>query len=312
MATMTAVRFHKYGGPAVLQVEQIERPSPAPGQVLVRVHAASVNPVDWKLRQGDLKGMFDVTFPSTAGEDLAGTVEEVGEGVEGLRAGDPVYAMMSATLSGAYAEFAVLDAAAVGHKPASLDFNTAAAVPMGALTAWQGIVGQGGLQVGTRLFVHGAGGNVGGMAVQIAYALGAEVTAAASAGNRALVEGWGADRFLDYGAGRFEDEAADMDIVFDTLGGEMQARSWGMLKPGGILVSTVGITDPFAAAAHGVRAAGFGAVPDGAQLGRIAEMIDAGQIRPNIGATLPLTDAAEAQELNRTGKVKGKIVLTVG
>ena len=312
MATMTAVRFHKYGGPAVLQVEQIERPSPGPGQVLVRVHAASVNPVDWKLRQGDMKAMFDVTFPSTAGEDLAGVVEEVGDGVEGLRVGDAVYAMMAATLTGAYAEFAVLDAAAVGRKPASLDFNTAAAVPMGALTAWQGIVGQGGLQAGTRLFVHGAGGNVGGMAVQIAHALGAEVTAAASAGYRALVEGWGADRFLDYGAGRFEDEVADMDIVFDTLGGEMQARSWGMLKPGGILVSVVGIADPGAAAAHGARAAGFGAVPDGEQLGRIAEMIDAGHVRPNIGATLPLADAAEAQELNRTGKVKGKIVLTMG
>jgi len=312
MATMTAVRFHKYGGPAVLQIEQIERPSPGPGQVLVRVHAASVNPIDWKLRQGDLKAMMDVTFPSTAGEDLAGVIEEVGDGVEGMQAGDAVYAMMPASQTGAYAEFAVLEAAAVGRKPAALDFNTAAAVPMGALTAWQGIVGQGGLQAGTRLFVHGAGGNVGGMAVQIAHALGAEVTAAASSGYRALVEGWGADRFLDYGAGRFEDAAADMDIVFDTLGGEMQARSWEMLKPGGILVSVVGIADPAAAAARGVRAAGFGCVPDGGQLGQIAKMIDAGQVRPNIGATLPLADAAEAQELNRTGKVKGKIVLTVG
>ena len=311
MATMMAVRFHKYGGPAVLQLEQIERPHPGPGQVLVRVHAASVNPVDWKLRQGDLKGMLDVSFPSTAGQDLAGVVEAVGEGVVSFQPGDAVYAMMPTGLTGAYAEYAVLDAGALARKPASLDFNAAAAVPMGALTAWQGIVGQGGLQAGTKLFVHAAGGNVGGMAVQIAHALGAHVTAAASAGSRALVEGWGADRFVDYGAGRFEDAVQDMDIVFDTLGGDMQARSWGLLKRGGILVSTVGVADPSQAEAHGVRAAMFGAVPDGGQLARVAEMADAGQVRPNVGTVLPLAEAAEAQEMNRTGQVKGKVVLRV-
>ncbi len=207
----------------------------------------------------------------------------------------------------------MLDAAAVARKPASLDFNTAAAAPMGALTAWQGIVGQGGLQAGSRLFVHAAGGNVGGMAVQIAHALGAHVTAAASAGSRALVEGWGADRFLDYGAGRFEDAVEGMDIVFDTLGGEMQARSWELLRPGGILVSAVEVPDPDPdqAKAHGVRAVRFSCLPGGTQLGRIAEMVDAGQVRPNVGAVLPLAEAAEAQEMNRTGRVKRKIVLTV-
>lgn len=311
MATMTAVRFHKYGGPDVLRLEQVERPDPGPGQVLVRVHAASVNPVDWKLRRGDLKGMMDVTFPSTAGQDLAGVVEAAGDGVTAIQPGDAVYAMMPTGQTGAYAEYAVLDEGGVAHKPASLDFNAAAAVPMGALTAWQGIVGQGGLGAGTRLFVHAAGGNVGGMAVQIAHALGAHVTAAASAGSRALVEGWGADHFVDYGAGRFEDAVDGMDIVFDTLGGEMQARSWGLLKSGGVLVSTVGIADPGQAEAHGVRAAMFGAVPDGKQLARIAEMADAGQVRPNVGTVLPLAEAAEAQEMNRTGRVKGKVVLTM-
>ena len=144
MATMMAVRFHKYGGPAVLHLEQIERPDPGPGQILVRVHAASVNPVDWKLRQGDLKAMLDVPFPSTAGEDLAGEVAAVGEGVASFQPGDAVYAMMPIVPTGAYAEYAVLDAAVVGRKPATLDFTTAAAVPMGALTAWQGIVGRAG------------------------------------------------------------------------------------------------------------------------------------------------------------------------
>lgn len=311
MADMKAVRFHKYGGPGVLAIEQVPKPEPGPGQVLVRVHAASVNPVDWKLRQGGMKAMLEVAFPSTAGQDLAGVIEAVGDGVTDLHVGDAVYAMLGTGRTGAYAEYALLDRTAVARKPETLDFVQAAAVPMGALTAWQGVVVKGGLKPGDHLFVHAAAGNVGGMAVQIAHALGAHVIAAASAASRALVEGYGVDRFLDYGAGRFEDAVAGMDIVFDTLGGDMQARSWGLLKPDGILISTVGVPDPSQAAAHAVRATGFGAVPDGEQLSRIAELIDAGKVRPNVGAVMELDEAAQAQELNRTGGVKGKIVLTV-
>lgn len=311
MADMKAVRFHKYGGPGVLAIEQVPKPEPGPGQVLVRVHAASVNPVDWKLRQGGMKAMLEVAFPSTAGQDLAGVIEAVGDGVTDLHVGDAVYAMLGTGRTGAYAEYALLDRTAVARKPETLDFVQAAAVPMGALTAWQGVVVKGGLKPGDHLFVHAAAGNVGGMAVQIAHALGAHVIAAASAASRALVEGYGVDRFLDYGAGRFEDAVAGMDIVFDTLGGDMQARSWGLLKPDGILISTVGGPDPSQAAAHAVRATGFGAVPDGEQLSRIAELIDAGKVRPNVGAVMELDEAAQAQELNRTGGVKGKIVLTV-
>ena len=311
MADMKAVRFHKYGGPGVLAVERTARPEPGPAQVLVRVHAASVNPVDWKLRQGDMKAMVPDQFPATAGQDLAGVVEAVGDEVADFRVGDAVYAMMATGLTGAYAEYAVLDRSAVARKPGTLDFVQAAAVPMGALTAWQGVVEQGGLNAGDRLFVHAAAGNVGGMAVQIAHALGAHVTGAASAGARALVEGYGADRFIDYGAARFEGVVQGVDIVFDTLGGDMQARSWGILKPGGILVSTLGIADMGQAEAHGVRAAGFGCVPNGEQLRRVAELVDAGEVRPNVGAVMALDEAAQAQELNRTGGIKGKIVLTV-
>ncbi len=309
--TMKAVRFHGYGGPEVLVIEQVPKPEPGPGQVLVRVRAASVNPIDWKLREGVLRALMPVRFPAIAGEDLAGVVEALGDGVTDLRVRDAVFAMTAMDVLGGYAEYAVLDRSATALKPETLDFVQAAAVPMGALTAWQGVVEAGGLKPGDRLFVHAAAGNVGGMAVQIANALGAHVTAAASADSRSLIEAYGAEQFVDYKAGRFEDAARGMDIVFDTLGGEMQARSWGLLKPGGILVSTLGIADPARAEAHGVRAVGVSCQPNGAQLRRVAEMIDAGKLRPNVGAVLTLDEAAKAQELNRTGGAKGKIVLTV-
>jgi len=309
--TMKAARFHGYGGPEVLVIERAAKPDPGPGQVLMRVHAASVNPIDWKLREGALKAFVPVLLPATAGQDLAGVIAAVGDGVTDLHVGDAVFAMTATGAFGAYAEYAVLDRSAVALKPKTLNFVQAAAVPMGALTAWQGIVEAGGLKAGDKLFVHAAAGNVGGMAVQIAHALGAHVTAAASAEARSLVEGYGGESFVDYRAERFEDAARGMDIVFDTLAGEMQARSWGILKPGGILVSTLGIADPDAAAAHGVRGTGISCTPNGAQLGRVAGMVEAGQVRPNVGAVLTLDEAAKAQELNRTGVTKGKIVLTV-
>ena len=308
---MKAVRYHEYGGPEALVVEQVPKPEPGLGQVLVRIHAASVNPVDWRLREGEMKAFIQIQFPATVGRDLAGVIEAVSEDVHGLRPGDEVFAVMPREAFGAYAEYAVLDQSAVALKPKTLDFVQAAAFPMSALTAWQGVVETGGIKAGDSLFVHAAAGSVGGIAVQIGRALGVHVTAAASAEARSLVEGYGAERFVDYKAERFEETVRDQDVVFDTLAGEMQTRSWGMLKPNGIMVSTLGIVDPDKAKEFGVRATSIVCTPNAEQLGRVAEMIDAGKIRPNVGAVLTLDDAAKAQELNRTGTVKGKIVLTV-
>lgn len=310
--TMKAVRFHDYGGPEVLKVEQVAKPAPGPGQVLIRIHAASVNPIDWKLREGMLKAFVPLALPVVAGQDLAGVIEAVGEHVDDLQVGDAVFAMLATNVLGAYAEYAVLDRSAVARKPRSLDFVQAAAVPMGALTAWQGIVEAGGLKAGDHLFVHAAAGNVGGMAVQIAHALGAHVTAAASAEARQLVEGYGTERFIDYRTERFEDLVRNQHVVFDTLAGDMQARSWAMLRPGGILVSTLGIVDPEDAAKNGLRAQGISCSPNGAQLERVASMIDGGQVRPNVGTVVSIEEAARAQELSRAGKTSGKIVLTIG
>lgn len=308
---MKAVRYHEYGGPETLVVEQIPKPLPESGQVLVRIHATSVNPVDWRLREGEMKAFIQVQFPATVGRDLAGVIDTVGAEVTRLRPGDEVFAVMPREAFGAYAEYAVLDDSAVALKPTTLDFVQAAAIPMSALVAWQAMVEAGGLKAGDKVFVHAAAGSVGGIAVQIASALGAHVTAAASAESRSMVEGYGAQRFVDYAAETFEDMVDGQDIVLDTIAGDIQERSWGLLKPNGIMISTLGIADPNRAKELGVRATSVVCTPSAEQLSRIAEMIDAGKIRTNIAAVLTLDEAAKAQELNRTGALKGKIVLAV-
>lgn len=311
MTTMKAVRYDRDGGPEVLEYVESEKPEAGPGQVLIRIRASSVNPIDWKLRSGAMKAMIPLQFPTGVGQDVAGEIAAIGEGVDEFEIGDAVFAMMDVTPDGAYAEYVVLDQAAVARKPDTLDFINAAAVPMGALTAWQAIVDLGGLKAGTRLFVHAAGGNVGGWAVRIGHALGAHVTAAASAKDRDDVMALGADAFIDYEAGPFEQAAHDMEVVLDPLAGDIQARSWGMIKPGGILVSTLPNQEPDESKARRVRAATVQGHSDGGQLARIAKMIDAGKLTPHIGRVMPLDQAAEAQRLGEAGEVKGKIVLEV-
>ena len=308
---MKAIRFDRYGPPDVLRYVDAPRPIPSAGQVLVRIRAASLNPIDWKLRSGAMKAFIPLVLPTGAGQDLAGEIAMVGEGVSDLKIGDAVFAMTDMMPAGAYAEFVALNADWVARKPAALDFAQAAAVPMGALTAWQAIVELGGLSGGDRLFVHGAGGNVGGWAVRIGHALGAEVTAAATARSRDAVLACGADTFVDYDAEPFETGRAEMDVVLDTLSGEFEARSLGMLRKGGILVSTLAPPSAEALASRGLRGAMVAAKPNGAQLGHIGEMIDIGAPPPVIGRLMTLEDAAEAHRLGEAGQVKGKIVLDV-
>lgn len=311
MVTMKAVRIHEYGGPEVLTYEDVPRPEPKDGEILVRIHAASVNPVDWIMRNGDLKDMIP-HLPIVLGWDFAGVVEQVGSGVSDLAPGDAVYANLGPS-AGGYAEYATLPASAAAHKPASLDFVAAASVPLVALTAWQSLFEVAGLSAGQTVLIHAAAGGVGSMAVQFAKAKGAHVIGTASAHNADFLRELGADEVIDYTATRFEDVVHDVDVVFDTIGGDTQQRSWGVLKKGGILASVVPPPpSEDAAREHGVRGQFLSSHPSGAQLAEIAGLIDAGQVKPIVDKVLPLAEARQAHELSQSHHTRGKIVLRVG
>lgn len=308
---MKAVRIHAYGGPDVLQYEEAPKPAPGPDELLIRVLAAGVNPVDWKIRQGKLKDFIHYDFPLILGWDLSGVVEQVGDRVTGFKVGDAVYARPDIRRNGAYAQYIVVRAAEVAPKPALLDHIEAAAVPLAGITAWEALFTVGGLQPGQRVLIHGAAGGVGTLAVQLAKAKGAYVIATTSTRNAELVSGLGADEVIDYTCTRFEDAARDVDVVFDTIGGETQARSWQVLKPGGILVSIIQPPDAATAQSHGVRGAYLFIDPNAAVLRQIALLIDEGKVHPVIDRVYPLTEAREAQMYSETGHASGKIVMTV-
>lgn len=308
---MNAVRIHAYGGPETLIYEDAPVPQPKAGEVLIRIHAAAVNPVDWKARGGYLDARFPGNpFPLILGAEIAGVVEAIGASVSGLAVGDAVWAMPGA-LTGGYAEYATLPASEVARKPASLDFVQAAALPVGYLTAFQALVEQGNLSAGQRVLIHAAAGGVGSVAVQIAKARGAFVYGTASARNHDFLRERGVDVPIDYATRRFEDAVeGGVDVVFDTVGGETQTRSFDALAPGGILVSVVDPPDENVARAKGVRAALTWVRPDAAQLGEAAALADAGKLKPFVESVLPLSHAKTAHEQSQTGHVKGKIVLT--
>lgn len=312
METMKAVRVHEYGGLDVLRYEDAPKPQPADDEVLIRVRAASVNPVDWKIREGQMKEMLPMEMPITLGCDLAGTIEQVGTNVKTLKAGDEVFGYVNLVKNGAYAEYATAKESEVAPKPKSLDFVQAAAVPVGALTSWQAIFDAAKLTGGQRILIHAASGGVGALAVQLAKAKGAFVTGTASGKNEDFVRALGADEFVDYTTTRFEDAAQEMDVVFDTIGGDTQARSFACLKRGGFLVSIVQPPSPEAAAKHDVQATMIGVQPNAEQLREIGEMIDAGKVKVMVETLLSLSETQKAHQLSESGRTRGKIVLQIG
>jgi NADPH:quinone reductase-like Zn-dependent oxidoreductase len=302
-----AVRIHDYGGPDMVRLDRIPCPVPEEGQVRVRAEAFGVNPVDWKIREGQRRARMPLAFPAVIGCDIAGTVDMVGPGVAGVKPGDPVFAMVG--LHGAFAEAIVLPAAQVVRKPERIDFVTAAAIPLAALTAWQGLH-LGGIAAGQRVLVHAASGGVGGFAVQIARALGAEVTATCSAANVERVSALGASRVIDYAGTRFEQIVSDMDLVLDLLGGDTQDRSWQVLRRDGALISTIGVPDSGDPRPQGRRAARVGVRPIGSDLAEIARLVEAGRVIVHLDAVMSMSKASDALERVRTGHVRGKIALT--
>ena len=306
---MKAVRIHEFGGPDRVQLEEVDTPKVTRGKALVRIHAAGVNPVDWMVREHQYNPKGADRVPLTLGQDFAGVIEKIGPGSKTpLREGDEVFG----EVFGSFAEYALVPVKDLVKKPRSLDFNVAAALPMPALTAWQAIIDTAKAKPGMRFVIHGASGGVGSFAAQFARWKGAEVAATASAPSLDYLRSLGVDPVIDYKRERFEKKVRDVDVVLDPLGGETQARSWGVLKRGGMLITLIGEIDEKAAKHAGVRAVDFGMEYDVKDLEEIAALVESGAIRPHIAKVLPLEQAREAMDLNQQGKSHGKIVLEVG
>jgi NADPH:quinone reductase-like Zn-dependent oxidoreductase len=308
--TMKAVRFHAFGGPEVLVHEDAPRPEAKEGEVLVRVHAASVNPVDWKVRSGAIKSLA-TKLPHVTGYDVSGVVEGVGPKVEGFAKGDPVYAYLSLQRGGGYAEYAAVPASELAKKPKSIDHVHAAAVPLAALTAWQALVDTAGLKQGQTVLVHAGAGGVGHFAVQIAKAKGAKVIATASEKNHAFLRELGADQVIDYRAQKFEEVARDVDVVLDSIGGDTLARSYAVVKKGGIVVSIVDSPSKAKCDELGIRGASILVKPSGKQLDELSGLIEAKKLKVEVSEVVPLAEAKRAHELSEAGHTRGKIVLEV-
>ncbi len=308
---MKAIRIHEFGGPEVLQLEEVPRPIPAAGEVLIKVFATSVNPVDWKIREGLRKGKFPVNLPLIPGWDVSGEIEEVGSDVKNFRKGDEVYSRPDPTKNGTYAEYVVVKADQVALKPKSIDHEQAAAVPLAGLTAWQGLFDYGQLQQGQKVLIHAASGGVGTFAVQFAKWRGAYVIGTTSAENIDFVKQLGADEIIDYKKEQFEDKLKNIDLVFDTIGGDTQRRSLQVLKDGGRLITTLKPENEEEAKERNIHIEGYTAQSYPEDLEQIAQLIDSGKVKPAISKVMPLEQAAEAQKLSEQGHTRGKIVLQV-
>jgi NADPH:quinone reductase-like Zn-dependent oxidoreductase len=303
---MKAIRIHEFGGPEVLKYEDVPEPKPGQGEIRIRVIAAGVNPMDWKVRRGGMK----LPLPMIIGIDVAGIIDSLGPNVNAFRRGDQVFAKISLG-QGGYAEYTVTNASQAALKPKSIGFVEAAAIPTAGLAAWQSLFDIAGLEKGQSVLIHGAAGGVGSFAVQFAKWKGARVIGTASSSNAEFLKSIGADAVIDYKAERFEDVVHDADVVLDTIGGDTFERSWSVLKPGGFLVTTVANVPEEAAEAHGVRAKGLMTKPDGGELAQIVKIIDERHIRPVVTTVLPLADARKAQEMSESRHTRGKIVLRV-
>jgi len=306
---MKAVLIYKFGGPEELKYEDAPEPTINPDDVLIKIIATSVNPIDWKVRQGEhAEGR---KFPLILGWDVSGVIEKIGSEVHDYKVGDEVYSRPDVTRPGTYAQYVAVRAKEISAKPKSIDHINAAALPLAGLTAWQGVLQHGKLQAGQKILIHGASGGVGTLAVQFAKWKGAYVIGTASADNIDLLKGLGADEVIDYKKEKFEEKLKDIDVVFDTRGGDTQLKSIQVLKEGGILVSTVGIKDKEALKPKNIQGVAYMAQSVASDLKQIAELVDAGTVKPIVDKVLPLKDIVQAHKLSEEGHTRGKIVLTV-
>ncbi|MEV0378410.1 NADP-dependent oxidoreductase [Nonomuraea sp. NPDC050643] len=311
---MKAISQDTLGGPEVLRMVEVDRPVPGPTEVLVRVEAAGLNPTDWKTRASG--GLERMTPPFVLGYDVSGVVEDAGVGQALYRPGDEVFGMLKYPQGhGAFAEYVTAPSRHFVRKPAALDHVRAAAIPLAGLTAWQALVDVAGLKAGQRVLVHAAAGGVGHLAVQIAKARGAYVIGTAGAAKHDFLRGLGADELVDYRSVDFAETVRDVDVVLESIGGDYGRRSLRTLRPGGTIVSlALSLVDPdlhACAAELGLRSETMLVEPDHAAMRALAALAEAGRLRVEIAAALPLAEAVKAHELGETNRTTGKIVLTV-
>jgi NADPH:quinone reductase-like Zn-dependent oxidoreductase len=304
---MKAIRIHQYGDADALKLEDMPRLSIASDQILVRVHDAGVNPIDWKIRQGYLRKVAPANFPLTIGQDFAGEVAERGKAVNGFQVGERVFGFAQ----GAYAEYVAAPVSAVATIPDALDFVTAAALPTAGSTALQIICDIVKARPGMTILIHGAAGGVGSFASQIAKNMGAHVVGTASGDDIDYLKSIGVDDVIDYKRERFEDKVSEPDAVVDLVGGETLARSYGVVKRGGTLATTVQPIDESAAKEAGIQAVQVLMRRNAADLAELARLVETRAVRPRMGQTMPLSKAREAQELSESGRTHGKVILKV-
>jgi len=320
--TMTAVRFHDYGAASQLRVEQVPRPVPQDGQVRVRVRAASVNPYDWKFREGRLRAYIPAKLPFTPGVDFSGVIDAVGAGVTAWRKGDEVYGFVGPDAAGPYAQYAIAEPANLARKPSTMAFEEAAGIPVAALTAWKAMFDLGGLDPanaqGVRVLINGASGGVGLAAIQIAKSAGMQVTAVASARHQALMRGYGADVAIDYRVQKVEATVKPpVDLAVDAVDLATAAASAQVVKPGGVLIAMNVTPKPPEVPACTGRDGGLRCQqlpnfrPAAGTFAKVAMLVDEGRLRMTVGLVLPLAEAAKAQELSKQGGTPGKIILKV-
>jgi NADPH:quinone reductase-like Zn-dependent oxidoreductase len=306
--THQAVRIHQYGGPEVLKLEQVPRPEPQANEVLVRVLAAGVNPVDWKITEGYMKDFRPVQFPYVPGRDIAGIVEEVGPGVTTFQKGQAVFGQSA---NGGYAEYIRASVNTLALKPETLSFEEAAAIPVGATTAWQGLFDHGNLQAGQTVLIQGASGGVGLFAVQFAHWKGAHVIATTSTANVDFVRSVGADTVIDYKTTSIEQSVHDVDLVYDTVGAPTLASSVQAVKQGGTLVTIAGQPDEEKTRQRNIRVERFSAQVSAQLLTTFARMIEEGQLKVVTEATYHITNADQAHAHSKSGHGRGRVVLHV-
>jgi NADPH:quinone reductase-like Zn-dependent oxidoreductase len=307
---MKAARIHTFGPPSVIVIDELPRPTPGHGEVLVRVAAAGVGPWDALIREH--KSVVQTPLPLILGSDVSGVIEAIGPGVSAFQAGDEIYGVTNPDFCGAYTEYAIASAAMVARKPQGLSHVEAASVPVVAVTAWQMLFEYAQAKAGQTVLVHGGAGNVGAYAVQLASQAGLQVFATVSSEDAPDVRSLGATTVIDYKTTRFEEVVPPIDVVLDTVGGDTRERSFGIIKPGGMLVSVVSEPMPERHRSNGVRAVFFLVEVTTARLETITDLFDRGQLTARVGAVLPLEQARTAHEmLGGVPHSRGKIVLNV-